>query len=126
VAELKVEQKNNQLVLLRRTPYGGTLARSSLDTVLAFAAFEQEISLLFLGEGVLQLCSNQDGKAIASKTVEKQIASLPLYGVETVYADADALQKYSISVDSLPVAVIGLDATQIQELIVAHKHVLSF
>ncbi len=102
------------------------MARSSLDTVLAIAAFDQPVDILFLGEGVLQLICGQDGKAIDSKTIEKQIASLPLYDVETLYADEDALERFSLTAQDMPPQVSAVDKETIRELIAAHDHVLSF
>ena len=102
------------------------MAKSSLDTVLAFAAFDQPLNVLFLGEGVLQLVSAQDGKAIDSKTIEKQIASLPLYGIENYYADEEALGRFSLDADDLPPQVSALNKEKIRELIASHDHVLSF
>ena len=102
------------------------MAKSSLDTVLAIAAFDQPVNILFLGEGVLQLICGQDGKAIDNKTIEKQIASLPLYDVETLYADEDALARFSLSAQDLPPQVSAVDKAKIRKLFAAHDHVLSF
>lgn len=119
-------ETKSPLVVIRHTPYGSSMARSSLDTVLAFAAFDQPVNVLFLAEGVLQLISGQDGKAIDGKTLAKQIGSLPLYGVKTFYAEKDALERFSLSIEELPSQVCCVGKEKIRELIAAHEHVLSF
>jgi tRNA 2-thiouridine synthesizing protein C len=48
------------LVIMRHSPYGSSIARASIDTVLAMAVFEQPVSLLFAGDGALQLLPGQD------------------------------------------------------------------
>ena len=47
------------LLLIRHSPYGSSLARASIDVALAAAAFDQAVSLLFVGDGVLQLLPEQ-------------------------------------------------------------------
>ncbi|MFK8048857.1 MAG: sulfurtransferase complex subunit TusC [Halioglobus sp.] len=122
---IQTESKST-LVVIRHSPYGSSLARSSLDTILAFAAFDQPISVLFLAEGVLQLMSGQDGKAIDTKTLSKQIGSLPLYGLETYYADEESLKRYALTVDELPPEVCSIGKEKIRDLVAEHNHVLSF
>ncbi|MFT4825416.1 MAG: tRNA 2-thiouridine synthesizing protein C [Halioglobus sp.] len=123
---LSADTKKRQLVVIRSTPYGSTMAKSSLDTALAFAAFDRPIDVLFLGKGVLQLVSTQDGKAIDSKTIGKQIASFPLYGIEHYYADEEALRRFSLDANDLPPQVSALNKENIRELIASHDHVLGF
>ena len=43
------------LYVNRRAPYGTIYALESLEVVLIGAAFEQDVSLAFLGDGVYQL-----------------------------------------------------------------------
>ncbi len=54
------------LVAVRHAPYGGSLAKTAIDTALAAAAFEQDVSVLFLGAGVLNLVPGQDGHALGA------------------------------------------------------------
>ena len=115
-----------QLVVIRQTPYGNSLARAALDAALTAAAFEQAVSLLFLGEGVLQLLPAQDSTVINTRNIARLIASLPLYDIETLHVDADALNRYSIAAQDLPQNLKLLDAADIHQLIAEHDHVLSF
>jgi tRNA 2-thiouridine synthesizing protein C len=67
------------LVLVRHSPYGSSLARTSLEVALTAATYEQPVAVLFLGEGVLQLLPEQDSTHIGVKNIGKLIASFPLY-----------------------------------------------
>lgn len=115
-----------QLVVIRQTPYGNSLARAALDAALTAAAFEQPVSLLFLGDGVLQLLPTQDSTVINTRNIAKLIASLPLYDIETLHVDASALIRYSIAAQDLPQNLKLLDTADIHQLITEHDHVLSF
>ncbi len=44
----------------RKAPYGTVYALESLEVVLIGAAFEQDVSLVFLDDGVYQLTKGQD------------------------------------------------------------------
>ncbi|MDX1735029.1 MAG: sulfurtransferase complex subunit TusC, partial [Halioglobus sp.] len=84
------------LLVIRHSPYGGSLARSAVDTALAAAAFDQPVTLLFMGDGVLQLLPGQDSKAAGMKNIGRQLASLPLYDIDKVYLDSDAAARYRL------------------------------
>ncbi|MEH6582167.1 MAG: sulfurtransferase complex subunit TusC [Halioglobus sp.] len=118
--------KKSQLIIVRHSPYGNSLARAGLDAALSAAAFDQPVQLLFLGEGVLQLLSAQDSSAIASRNIFKLIGSLPLYGIETLHVDADAMGRYAIELSELPVGARPLDRSAMRQLITEHDHVLGF
>ena len=120
------ETGKSQLVVIRQTPYGSSLARASLDVALAAAAFDQAVALLFLGEGVLQLLPDQDSTAIDKKNIAKLIASLPLYDIESIYVDAAALTRYAITAGELPQTVTPLDKDGIRALMAQHQHLLGF
>jgi tRNA 2-thiouridine synthesizing protein C len=118
--------KKSQLVLIRRSPYGSSLARAALDAALAAAAFDQAVSVLFLGDGVLQLLPDQDSIAIDARNIGKLIASMPLYDIEKVYVDATALARFSLRAEDLPQVVVPLDDAALHRLITDHDHVLEF
>src|SRR3546814_4408476 len=55
------------LLISRQAPWAGLGAREALDIVLAGGAFDLPIGLLFLDDGVLQLASGQNAKAVQQK-----------------------------------------------------------
>ena len=48
------------LYVNRKAPYGTIYALESLEVVLIGAAFDQDVSLAFLDDGVFQLTKGQD------------------------------------------------------------------
>lgn len=105
------------VVVIRQSPYGSSLARAAVDLSLAMGAFEQHFDLLFMGAGVLQLLPDQDSAGIGLKSIGKVLSSLPLYDVERVYVDADALLRHGINADQLVLPVQALDTLALQELL---------
>ena len=55
------------LYINRKAPYGTIYAWESLEVVLIGAAFEQDVSLAFLDDGVYQLVKGQDTTGIGMK-----------------------------------------------------------
>jgi tRNA 2-thiouridine synthesizing protein C len=118
--------KKSFLIVCRRPPYGESYAREALDVALAYAAFDQAVALLFLGDGVLQLIAPQQGERIDQKAHDKQLSALPLYDIETLYVDAQALQARSIESADLILPVQALSAAEISALFAVHDVVLGF
>ncbi|MDB6062105.1 MAG: tRNA 2-thiouridine(34) synthase TusC [Verrucomicrobiaceae bacterium] len=114
------------LVVCRRPPYGESFAREAIDVAMAAAAFDQQVALLFLGDGVLQLINRQDGAAISQKSFEKQLSALPLYDVNTIYIDSDALDKRKLSASDLSLPVTLLNRDEITALLSRSDFALNF
>ena len=51
----------------RKAPYGTVYAWESLEVVLIGAAFDQEVSLAFVDDGVYQLMKGQDTTEVGIK-----------------------------------------------------------
>ena len=114
------------LIVCRHPPYGESYAREALDLALAAAAFDQAVTLLFLGDGVTQLLNAHDSAAIDEKSFEKQLSALPLYDVDTLYADAAALQRRGLTAADLSLPVLMLSEAQISALFDDHDVILNF
>jgi tRNA 2-thiouridine synthesizing protein C len=114
------------LVVVRHSPYGSSLARASLDVALAAAAFEQPVKLLFMGDGVLQLLPEQDSQAIGQKNIGRLLSSLPLYDIDMVYADAEAVARHGIDLGSAQLPAQALDEHAMQQLMISCDHLLGF
>lgn len=118
--------KKSVLVVVRRTPYGSSLARTALETALASATFDQKIGLLFMGDGVLQLLPEQDSSAIGVRNIAKLIDSFPLYGLDQLFADETALCQYGLGPQDLPQNLQQLNDDGMRQLLVRYDHILGF
>lgn len=114
----------SMLIVFRSAPYSDSLARAGLDMALAAAAFEQPVSVLFIGEGVLQLLPAQDTNDLGTRNLGKTLASLPLYGVETLYVDASSLADFGMTADGLSGDCELLDSEAVNALLQQHDHLL--
>ena len=89
------------LYLNRKAPYGTIYAWESLEVVLIGAAFEQDVSLAFLDDGVFQLTKGQDTKGIGMKNFSPTYAALGDYEVTKIYVEKESLEERGLTIDDL-------------------------
>ena len=106
------------LFLLNRTPYGSTYALEAIESILVAGVFDQEVSVLFRGDGLYQLLSDQDGGAVGGRTVGKMLGALPEYGVTELFACRPIRRSASVLRDAnLCLPVTWLDHAEQRRLI---------
>lgn len=114
------------LYVNRKAPYGTIYALESLEVVLIAAAFEQDVSLLFIDDGVYQLKKGQDTKGIEQKNFSPTYRALEGYDVEKLYVEKESMEARGLSEDDLVVPVEVMTREQITELMDGMDVVLSF
>ncbi len=85
------------LYVNRKAPYGTIYALESLEVVLIGAAFEQDVSLAFLDDGVYQLTKNQDTKGIGVKNFSPTYKALGDYEVTKLYVEKESLAERGLT-----------------------------
>ena len=110
----------------RKAPYGTIYALESLEVVLIGAAFEQDVSLAFLGDGVYQLTKGQDTKGLEVKNFSPTYGALEDYDVTQLYVEQEAMQARGLTEDDLVVPVEVVSAERMAEIMEAQDVILSF
>lgn len=115
------------LFISRHAPYGSSLAKDALDAVLASSAYDQQLSLLFMDDGVFQLLKNQASADIAQKSFASILPVLPLYEINSIYVHYESLEKRQITINELVLdSVQIIDSTAICSLLAQQDQLLSF
>lgn len=91
----------NFMYLNRRSPYGTVYALESLEVVLIAAAFEQNVSLAFIDDGVYQIVKDQNTDNIGMKNFSKTYRALGDYDINQLYVSAESLEERGLSADDL-------------------------
>jgi tRNA 2-thiouridine synthesizing protein C len=73
----------------RKPPYGTVYALESLEVVLIGAAFDQDVSLAFIGDGVYQLTKGQNTEALGD------------YEVTKIYIEKESLEERGLTLEDL-------------------------
>lgn len=110
----------------RRAPHGTIYAQESLEVVLVGAAFDQDVSIVFMDDGVYQILKDQDTSAIGTKNFSKTFRALEMYDVEKLYVEKESMQARGISEDDLNVPVEVKSSEEIGRLMDQHDVILSF
>lgn len=103
-------------LLTRRAPHGSIYAYEGLETVLIMAAYDQDISMIFVDDGVYMLKSDQDTAAIGIKGFVKTLTALEDYDVEKLYVDKVSMEERGLTADDLAVNVEILDSQEIAKI----------
>ncbi len=115
------------LFISRHAPYGSSLAKDALDAVLASSAYDQQLSLLFMDDGVFQLLKNQASVEIAQKSFSSLLPVLPLYEINSIYVHYESLEKRQITINELVLdSVQIIDSAAVCSLLAQQDQLLSF
>ena len=85
----------------RTAPYGTIYAWESLEVVLIGAAFEQDVSVAFVDDGVYQLCKGQDTTGLGIKNFSATYKALGDYDVNKLYIEKESLDARGLTLDDL-------------------------
>ena len=85
----------------RKAPYGTAYALESLEVVLISAAFDQDVSLAFLDDGVYQITKGQDTTGIAQKNFSNAYKALGDYDINKLYVEEESLAERGLTKDDL-------------------------
>ncbi len=114
------------LYVNRKAPYGTIYAQESLEVVLIGAAFEQDVSLAFIDDGVYQLAKGQDTKALGVKNFSPTFRALEDYDVTKLFVEQESLTARGLSADDMVVPVTIMGAQEMAEFMNGQDVILSF
>lgn len=110
----------------RKAPYGTIYALEGLEVVLISAAFDQDVSMAFMDDGVYELIKGQHTKAIDVKNFSPTYRALEGYDIEKLYVERESLEARGIAEDKLIVPVEVLSAAEMGALMDSQDVVISF
>ncbi len=110
----------------RKAPIGSIYALESLEVVLIGAAFEQDVCMVFLDDGIYQIVKGMDTNDVEMKNFSPTYRALEMYDVERLYVSKEAMEERGLTTDDLVVDVEVMDASQIADLMEEQDVILSF
>ena len=81
----------------RRAPYGTVYPLEGLEVVLIGAAFEQEVCMVFISDGVFQLKQGQDTVDSGMKNFSPTYRALGDYEVNRLYVERESLEERGLT-----------------------------
>ena len=110
----------------RRAPHGTIYAQESLEVVLIGAAFDQDVSVVFLDDGVYQIHKDQDTSAIGTKNFSKTFRALEMYDVEKLFVEKESMELRGVTEDDFNVEVEVKTSEEIGRLMEEQDVIFSF
>lgn len=110
----------------RHAPYGTIYALEGLEVVLIGAAFDQDVSMVFVDDGVYQLKKGQDTAESDMKNFSPTYRALEMYDVEKLYVERESMQRRGLTEDDFIVPVEVLDSAQLTDLMEEQDVILDF
>ena len=110
----------------RRAPYGTIYALEGLEVVLIGAAFEQDVSVVYLDDGVYQLKKDQDTVDSDIKNFSPTYRALASYGVEKLYVEIESMKERGLTEHDLVVPVETISGDELTELMEQQDVILNY
>lgn len=96
----------------------------ALEYALALAAFDLDVAILFAGDGLFWLQSNQSARSVGGKSPSKLLAALPMFGIEDVgYSSSTALDAAGLNLTD---TAKHLNQDECAQWLSRANHVVSF
>ena len=85
----------------RTAPHGSIYAQEGLEVALIGAAFDQDVSMAFIDDGVFQIKNGQDTSAAGMKNFSPAWRALGDYDITRLYVEKESLQARGLGIDDL-------------------------
>ena len=114
------------LYVNRKAPYGTIYALESLEVVLITAAFDQDVTLAFLDDGVYQLVKGQHTKGIDVKNFSPTYRALEGYDIEKLYVEKESMEARGLKESDFIVPVKVMGVQELADLMLTQDVIMSF
>ncbi|HEY5683396.1 MAG TPA: sulfurtransferase complex subunit TusC [Sulfuricaulis sp.] len=114
------------LYINRKAPYGTIYALESLEVVLISAAFDQDVSLAFLDDGVYQVVKGQHTKPIDVKNFSPTYRALEGYDIEKLYVEKESMEARGLKEEDFIVPVKVINTAEMADLMQSQDVIMSF
>ena len=116
---------NSLLFIFSQPPHRSINAQESLDALLMGSAFTS-CSVLFLGDGLLQLLSDQATNDLGTKNFSLSFSALTDYGVTRIACSQPDLTSRGLNIKDFVITVEPLELKTMRCFISKHDKVLNF
>lgn len=114
----------NIAIVNTKSSFNDANAREALDLALIYAAFDQQVTVMFIGDGVYQLLKDQQAKQLDTKDFLATMKTFELYDIEQVIACSDSLSERGIENSDISLPHQTQNLQQIKTLWADFDHVL--
>ena len=122
---------------VRKAPHGTIYVYEGLEVKLIMAAYDADISVVFMDDGVYALKQGQNTDELGIKGFEKTYGVFVDYEIENVYVDKKSMEERGMTVEDLlvigededteaPIKPKVIDAKEISAMMAEQHNIMSF
>ncbi len=89
------------LYINRRAPHGSNYAQEGLEMAMVGAAFEQEVAIAFVDDGVFQLKRGQDPAGAGLKNFTAAFGALGDHDIRDIFVERESLEARGLRAEDL-------------------------
>ena len=94
-------------IIINRTALNGVDFKESIDLGLVCAAFDHQVSLIFTGDGIFNLVTNQTYTNLGDKNQLDILKGLEFYDIENIYVEQESVTNSTVeNGDLLPMVKV--------------------
>ncbi len=120
-----MSSKKNILFIQTQAPYGDQQAQEGLDMILGASAFYDDVAIIFVSDGIWQLCQSQAPNTKYRKELAKIYQSLEFYDIDKIYVDANSLTARDVKPEELLLTPKVIEQEKFNSLIEQYSQVLT-
>lgn len=110
------EEAKKIMFVMQRPPHGSIYPYEGLEFILITGAYEQDLTLVFIGDGVYNLKKDQDTSELGIKGFVKTYRTLDDYDINKLYVDQKSMEERGLTVEDLIVDVQVKTSAEINAL----------
>ncbi|MBF0182945.1 MAG: DsrE family protein [Magnetococcales bacterium] len=131
------EEVKKIMFTVRKPPHGSIYVYEGLEVKLIMAAYDADISVVFMDDGVFAVKRGQDTKELGIKGFEATYGALVDYEIQKVFVDRHSMESRGMTEDDLviigededteePIRPQVVDAQEIAAMMAEQHNILSF
>ena len=131
------EERKKIMFTVRKAPHGSIYVYEGLEVKLIMAAYDADISVVFMDDGVFALKKGQDTKELGIKGFEATYGVFMDYEIEKVFVDRHSMEERGMTEADLlfigedeeteePVRPRVVDSKEIAAMMSEQHNILSF
>lgn len=120
------EKVEKLMIVFRTAPFGTIYAFEGLENVLIMGAYDQDISVLFVDDGVYAIKEGMNTEATGIKNFSPTFRALEAYDIEKIYVDKGSLEERGLSVDDLVIEPQIVESSAVAEMMEEQKNFFIF
>ncbi|MHB0866753.1 MAG: sulfurtransferase complex subunit TusC [Thermoleophilia bacterium] len=115
------------MVVFRAAPYGSIYAYEGLENVVMMAAYEQDLTVLFMDDGVYSIVKGMDSSTTGIKDFSPTFKALePVYDVEKIYIDKASMESRGLTMDDLIIQPEVIEADAVEKMMEEQRNLMMF